>query len=284
MGTNHINGLNLQHLEWSPAGLPMVWLTGMGHTPFVFQDIIPAFSSNFHCFAFSRRGHGRSDAPTDGDYSPQTLASDVLTFLDHLNLTDVVLVGHSIAGNEMTLAATLQPWRFRALIYLDAAYDRSGVLDRIRKDPLQSGQASPQPHTPEEFRHNAQQQYGFWTHALEADLQNMLLETEGRLHLRPLASSLLPATDQHQPDYTGIQCPALAIYALFPEDHPTEDDASQQQVAFRSEVMVPWQQASIQQFKTQCKEGQVLEWSQTHHYFFLSDPQRTVEAIRCFLR
>ncbi len=38
----------------------------------------------------------------------------------------MVLVGHSIAGDELTWLGGHHPDRFSGLVYLDAAYDRSG--------------------------------------------------------------------------------------------------------------------------------------------------------------
>ena len=46
---------------------------------------------------------------------------------DHLTLNRVVLVGHSIAGDELTKSAAAYPERVSALVYLDAAYDRTKV-------------------------------------------------------------------------------------------------------------------------------------------------------------
>ncbi|MGI5170117.1 alpha/beta fold hydrolase [Spirillospora sp. CA-253888] len=54
----------------------------------------------FHCVAFDRRGHGRSDRPSDG-YDIDTGADDLAALVEHLDLRDVVLVGHSTGGAEV---------------------------------------------------------------------------------------------------------------------------------------------------------------------------------------
>ena len=46
--------------------------------------------------------------------------------MDAMSLKKVLLVGHSIAGDELTWLGGHHPERFRGLVYLDAAYDRSG--------------------------------------------------------------------------------------------------------------------------------------------------------------
>jgi pimeloyl-ACP methyl ester carboxylesterase len=51
----------------------------------------------FRVLAFDHRGHGASQLGTAG-HSVENLATDVRTVLDALDLTDVVLVGHSMGG------------------------------------------------------------------------------------------------------------------------------------------------------------------------------------------
>ena len=53
------------------------------------------------------------------------LVEDIRGWLDELGLERVVLVGHSMAGNEITRFAALYPDRVDQLIYLDATYDYS---------------------------------------------------------------------------------------------------------------------------------------------------------------
>jgi pimeloyl-ACP methyl ester carboxylesterase len=51
--------------------------------------------------------------------------ADLLAALDALDLPRVALIGHSLAGSELTYVAAHHPSRVAALVYLDAAYDRS---------------------------------------------------------------------------------------------------------------------------------------------------------------
>lgn len=50
--------------------------------------------------AYDRRGHGRSSYP-GFSYGYDALARDLATFMEQLELRDVVLVGHSMAGGEI---------------------------------------------------------------------------------------------------------------------------------------------------------------------------------------
>jgi pimeloyl-ACP methyl ester carboxylesterase len=58
-------------------------------------DALPELG--FRTIAFDQRGHGESHSGDDG-YSVETLAWDVRTVLEGLDLRDVVLVGHSMGG------------------------------------------------------------------------------------------------------------------------------------------------------------------------------------------
>jgi non-heme chloroperoxidase len=68
----------------------------------------------------TRRGFGQSSAPQTG-YDPKRLGDDVVAVLDALHIADPVLVGHSIAGEELSAVSTYHPGRAAALVYLDAA-------------------------------------------------------------------------------------------------------------------------------------------------------------------
>jgi non-heme chloroperoxidase len=50
--------------------------------------------------AYDRRGHGQSSKPENG-YDYDTLANDLATMLDRLDLKDAVLVGHSMGSGEI---------------------------------------------------------------------------------------------------------------------------------------------------------------------------------------
>jgi pimeloyl-ACP methyl ester carboxylesterase len=52
------------------------------------------------CIFYDRRGFGKSDRPSEG-YDYDTLAGDLKSLLDELNLSDVTLVGFSMGGGEV---------------------------------------------------------------------------------------------------------------------------------------------------------------------------------------
>ncbi|MBF9032987.1 alpha/beta fold hydrolase [Rhodobacterales bacterium HKCCE2091] len=54
----------------------------------------------YRVIAHDRRGHGRSAQPADGN-DMDTYADDLAALIEHLDLHDVILVGHSTGGGEV---------------------------------------------------------------------------------------------------------------------------------------------------------------------------------------
>jgi non-heme chloroperoxidase len=55
----------------------------------------------YRAIAHDRRGHGRSSQPWNGN-DLDTYADDLAALVEALDLRDVVLVGHSTGGGEVT--------------------------------------------------------------------------------------------------------------------------------------------------------------------------------------
>jgi pimeloyl-ACP methyl ester carboxylesterase len=115
-------GVHLELLDWGGTGRPVLLLAGSGHTAHVFDDVAPTLTDCCHVYGLTRRGHGQSSRPSSG-YEEQQLADDVLQAVDAARLERPVLIGHSIAGGEMTTIARQHPDRLSGLIYLDAIGD-----------------------------------------------------------------------------------------------------------------------------------------------------------------
>jgi pimeloyl-ACP methyl ester carboxylesterase len=73
--------------------------------------------------AFDFRGHGRSDAPKNGDYTIAGMAADIATAVDSLGLDRFVLVGHSMGGGAALVYAGMHPERVPGLMLIDPIGD-----------------------------------------------------------------------------------------------------------------------------------------------------------------
>ena len=114
-------GVQLEVLDWGGTGRPLVFLSGLGNTAHIWDDFAPKFTRNHHVYAITRRGFGKSTHATTG-YTPERLSNDILAVMAQLQIEKPVLIGHSIAGEELSSIGTHRPELVSALIYLDAAY------------------------------------------------------------------------------------------------------------------------------------------------------------------
>jgi non-heme chloroperoxidase len=116
--------VNLEVLDWGGTGRPLVLLAGKGFTAHEFDQFAPALTTRYRVYGITRRGYGKSSVPpaTDVNYSADRLGDDVLAVLDQLKLARPVLVGHSIAGEELSSIGTRAPDKVAGLVYLDAGY------------------------------------------------------------------------------------------------------------------------------------------------------------------
>jgi len=117
-------GVKLEVLDWGGTGRAVVLLAGFGNDAHIFDKIAPKLATGCHVLGITRRGFGNSSAPSSG-YSPDRLGDDVLAVMDALKLDRPVLVGHSIAGEELSNVGWRRPEKVSGLVYLDAAHSYS---------------------------------------------------------------------------------------------------------------------------------------------------------------
>jgi pimeloyl-ACP methyl ester carboxylesterase len=113
--------VRLEVLDWGGSGRPLLLLAGLGNTAHIFDALATKLQASFHVYGITRRGFGASGAPTSG-YSADRLADDVLEVIDSLKLNKPLLVGHSIAGEELSSIGSRHADRVAGLVYLDAGY------------------------------------------------------------------------------------------------------------------------------------------------------------------
>ncbi|MAQ76522.1 MAG: alpha/beta hydrolase [Aquimarina sp.] len=69
------------------------------------QQIWAVVEAGYRCIAYDRRGFGHSDEPW-GEFDYSTLASDLHSLIEQLELKDVILVGFSMGGGEVVRYCT----------------------------------------------------------------------------------------------------------------------------------------------------------------------------------
>ena len=90
------------HYEDHGAGQPVVLIHGYPLSGRAWDQQVPVLLEAGHrVITYDRRGFGKSSQPVVG-YDYDTLAADLVTLLEHLDLWDAVLVGHSMGTGEVT--------------------------------------------------------------------------------------------------------------------------------------------------------------------------------------
>lgn len=115
------SSVKLEVIDWGGSGRPVILLAGLGDTAHVFDRFAPKLAAWYHVYGITRRGFGTSSAPATG-YGADRLGDDVMRVMDALKIDRPVLIGHSIAGEELSDVGSRAPQKIAGLVYLDAGY------------------------------------------------------------------------------------------------------------------------------------------------------------------
>lgn len=284
-------GVRLEVLDWGGSGDPILLLAGHGDSGHILDDFAPHLTDRFRVLALTRRGFGASSQPKQG-YDLSRLVHDIAQVVKALNLGRVYLVGHSIAGDEMTRFALTYPEKTRKLVYLEAAYDRVDAQQLELKFP----KLPPYPPTSEDLR-SPQALCNFVARTEipmpESEIRaTRVFGPDGRF-VRPVTPDwILRAVAKivEHPDYAAIHKPLLAIYAVYDTpaqfaprygfaDHETQEDLG--------EIFDMWRQFTATQrqlLRNGIPSARVVEIHGANHYIFISHQEKVLEEMRVFLQ
>ncbi len=284
-------GVKLELLDWGGKGPAMLFLSGLDDTGHEFDDFAPEWTDRFHVYALTRRGFGASSQPPGG-YQIDSLTNDIRVVLDSLKIDRVVLVGHSIAGDELTRFATTWPERVSKLVYLDAAHDRVPLAEMFKATPPPPAppMSKADSLSPATYREYSIRNYGV-RYTMGEVLSIAVFAPDGR-YLKdvtpPRVDAAILAGLAH-PRYQMIKAPALAFYAI-PESvngmfsyYESLDRAGRAQADEFHRVFSPWVASERDRFKREVPNNKVVEIRGAHHYIFMSNEAEVIAAMRSFL-
>jgi pimeloyl-ACP methyl ester carboxylesterase len=103
-----VDGLDWHWVEMG-TGHPVVLLHGIPESWACWKYQIPTLAKQFRVIALDLKGYGQSGKP-DGDYTGSTVASEILTMLDHIGVDTFHVAGHDwgvmVADNIINIAPT----------------------------------------------------------------------------------------------------------------------------------------------------------------------------------
>ena len=284
--------VRLEVLVWGRTGRPIVLLAGGGDTAHVFDDFAPKLASNYHVYAITRRGFGASGF-TASESGADRLGDDVLAVLDSLKISRPVLVGHSIAGEELSSVATRRPDRVAGLVYLDAGYPYAfdnGKGPTMKEFQTISGPQPPPPTPSDLASFQALQKYNLgvlgFTFPLGELRQQWNSTPDGRVGKQrdfPGYATLMSGMKK----YTEIPIPALVIFADPHGQGTWVDQNADAKVrdaakAYSAALSVVTER-QIKAFASGVPTAHMVVLPGAHHYVYLSNEADVLREMSAFL-
>jgi pimeloyl-ACP methyl ester carboxylesterase len=283
-----VNGVKLHYLDWGGKGETMLFLHGIGDTPHIFDVLAPKFTNQFRVLGLTRRGHGESEIPDTG-YDTATRVEDIRQFLDALKVPRAIMVGHSAAGNELSLFAITHPDRAIKLVYLDAAFYIDGQLELFERMLRELPEFSPSAADNESLdsiRRWYQRMNQGWSEAWEATLRVNLANSNPERRNRALT---LMFQTEARPDHTKIKSPALMITVINPGAYSVKQFKSLTEERrkavddFLTEAR-QMKEKEIELFRKAIPNGRVVMLTNADHHCFIHREDEVLREMRAFLK
>lgn len=286
--------VKLEVLDWGGTGRPMILLAGLGNDAHIFDALAPKLTPSFHVYGITRRGYGLSSAPepTDDNYSADRLGDDVLAFIEALKLDRPIVVGHSIAGEELSSIGSRHSDKVAGLVYLDAAfayafYDATqgnllidaADLKRRLGNLVSSAGPREQEAALKEMRQSILPQFERDLKSQEDDLSK-LPEPPPTTSKPPEVSPIVKAILMGQQKYTSIKVPVLAICAVPHDLGRNEKDPIARSAAEARDLERTTKLADS--FQRGVPSAHVVRLAHASHYIFNSNEADVLREINAF--
>jgi N-formylmaleamate deformylase len=113
------NGIRQHYLRYGGKGPPLVLLPGITSPAVTWNFVGERLGECFDTYIFDARGRGLSSGGKDLDYGLDAMADDVAAAIDALELTGVLLVGHSMGARTAMRASRRHSLPVRRLVLVD---------------------------------------------------------------------------------------------------------------------------------------------------------------------
>jgi TonB-dependent SusC/RagA subfamily outer membrane receptor len=287
--------VKLEVLDWGGTGRPLVLLAGNGNTAHVFDDLAPKLAQRYRVFGITRRGFGNSSAPAWG-YLSDSLADDVLAVMDSLHIRRPILVGHSLAGQELSSIGSRHPERVAGLVYLEAGYGHAfydSAQTRVGLTMFDVQRKLARLDDPGSVLTLAERDT-IVRELLSTSLP--LMERDLRVYDRAVAAApdksiVAPAPEHDQiqraltlgmQKYTAVRAPVLAFFALPGEAPPEIAKDSASRARFDSSYIAA-RAPQVNAFSRGIPSARVVTIAHANHYIFRSNEAEVLRQMFDFI-
>jgi non-heme chloroperoxidase len=293
--------VKLEVLDWGGTGRPIILLAGSGNTAHIYEDFAPKLRDSGHVYGITRRGYGVSSKPERG-YSVPELSEDVWRVIQALKLSKPVVVGHSMAGSELSFLGQKHSAQLGGLVYLDANADPmdfpwSNAEFRALTIKSMKGAVGPPPRTAADnasvqaYCAYQQRTGGFPFPA--AEIRNIYeINPDGSVGKNRTPPFVSHEVDDGsiRKDYTGINIPVLALIAVPrpPSEESKEQSAKTEQERADSvrlnEILLEFIHRWEANLNRSVPAARIVELPGAHHYMFQNEEADVLREMRAFLQ
>ncbi|MCP4761923.1 MAG: alpha/beta hydrolase [archaeon] len=117
-----VEGYNIFYLDTgdTPGKPIMLCIHGLACASKDFKYIADFFSPEYRVISISYLGCGNSDKPTEFSYKIRDQGRIINSFIEEMNLKDIILIGHSYGGGIAQSAVSMAPNNYSKLILLSS--------------------------------------------------------------------------------------------------------------------------------------------------------------------
>lgn len=294
------DNVRIEVLDWGGgAGKPVLLLTGSGLTAHIYDDFAPRLLAKvpgIRLYTLTRRGYGASSKPDRG-YSVPELSEDIWRVIESLHLEKPVLVGHSMAGSELSYLGQKHSPQLGGLVYLDAIADpmdfpwsnaeyRDLTMKSVQRDKEAGKPGGPPPRPTAADRASvdayiAYQQGTMGWSFPAAEIRDLYEIKDGTVGAYAVPQRVGRAIDAGSigKDYRGITTRVLALVNVQKPPAPDANPDSKRLYELEMDFIRRWES----NLKRAVPTAEIEEWPGADHYLFIRQQDRVIEALRKFL-
>lgn len=128
MQAARVNGINIHYaIDGPQAAPPIVFANSLGSDLRIWDGVADRLKEDYRLLRYDKRGHGLSDC-TPAPYAMSDHVNDISALMDHLGITDAMIVGLSVGGMIAQGLLEVRPDLVRSLVLCDTAH-RIGNAD-----------------------------------------------------------------------------------------------------------------------------------------------------------